>query len=499
MRFEPNSFVMRLPMTPRWGDLNQGVNVVEVATKSSALDCMKVQEVLTAEVNSQELIYLVERILGDESSDESEEYENEGKQVMAGEHAWRFGDLLPEFDRDPGPAAQRTRTDAGTSKRKDKKVVIDTRMQVNSDEENVLAVATDRYLGDVTNFYTKGIVRTGGRIFRVFYILVDAGSVVNLMPIRLLRAVGAKLFKSNGMPTVWTYELQLLEFPVIYEFTIGYRQLKQKETMLLESTILWISCHEGYKSSSTKSSHGKRPRVLVVLKDKKNSQRGELSVEVEEELELQKSGGAQLCEKLINLVWGQVIEQIQYEKNDDDIDSDIEGGKGSSPNNENKSLRSNVDKNDRIQEELKCFEEIISSVDVTDVDCFIMGIFGEEDVYFYEEVGNWKESGCDSLMENAREMEIRGGITIGAVEKLRRGRSEEVQKVVDNMEALEVPEQYDKKMTQQVMGLLGSEELVEEVEVQEFGNLSAEYGLTVNEWFASVKVTLGKGLSDEEV
>ncbi|RPA91813.1 hypothetical protein L873DRAFT_1794654 [Choiromyces venosus 120613-1] len=215
-------------------------------------------------------------------------------------------------------------------------------------------------------------------------------------------------------------------------------------------------------------------------------------------MELQESSGAQLFEELMNLIKKQAFQQIWYKENVDDIDSDIgqlagvddllndlnleklhlekdktgymEGVKGSSPYNKNGSVGSDVDENDRSQEKLECSKKMISSVDITDMDCLDMGVFGEESVYFYGEVGNWKESGCDSLMENAREMEIKEDITIGAVEKLRRGRFEEVQKVVDNIEALEVPEQYN-KMTQQVMGLLGSKELVEEAEVQEFGHV----------------------------
>ncbi|RPA91812.1 hypothetical protein L873DRAFT_1794653 [Choiromyces venosus 120613-1] len=115
MHFETSISTMRPPMTPSQGDLNQVVNVVEVATKYSALYGMKVREVSAAEVNLQELIHLVERIFRDRISDESEESENKGKQVMAGQHAQQFWNLAPEFNRDPGPVTQRARTDAGTN------------------------------------------------------------------------------------------------------------------------------------------------------------------------------------------------------------------------------------------------------------------------------------------------------------------------------------------------------------------------------------------------
>jgi len=67
------------------------------------------------------------------------------------------------------------------------------------DEQEVSAIVTDRNLGDVINFYTKGIVTREKGEFRVSRILVDAGSVVNLMPIHLLEYTGEKLRKAGGM------------------------------------------------------------------------------------------------------------------------------------------------------------------------------------------------------------------------------------------------------------------------------------------------------------
>jgi len=81
----------------------------------------------------------------------------------------------------------------GKGKGKAKKVTIE------EVEEKALAVATDRDLGDVVNFYTKGIIRTEEGSYRISRILVNASSVVNLMPIHLLRFIGAKLCKAGGM------------------------------------------------------------------------------------------------------------------------------------------------------------------------------------------------------------------------------------------------------------------------------------------------------------
>lgn len=72
-------------------------------------------------------------------------------------------------------------------------------MTIEDAEEEALAVVTDRDLGDVANFYTKGIVCTDGGSYRISRILVDAGSVVNLMPIHLLRFIGARMRKAGGM------------------------------------------------------------------------------------------------------------------------------------------------------------------------------------------------------------------------------------------------------------------------------------------------------------
>ncbi|RPA88338.1 hypothetical protein L873DRAFT_77493 [Choiromyces venosus 120613-1] len=66
-------------------------------------------------------------------------------------------------------------------------------------DEEVHSVATDRDLGDVTNFYTSGIVKTRTGRYRITHILVDAGLVVNLMPVKLLKSIGARLTKTNDM------------------------------------------------------------------------------------------------------------------------------------------------------------------------------------------------------------------------------------------------------------------------------------------------------------
>ncbi|RPA89718.1 hypothetical protein L873DRAFT_593512 [Choiromyces venosus 120613-1] len=86
----------------------------------------------------------------------------------------------------------------GKAKRHGKKVSVDAGTQETPGEE-VQSVVTDWDLGDVTNFYTRGVTKTKTGRYRIARILVDAGSVLNLMPIKVLRAIGAKMMRTNGM------------------------------------------------------------------------------------------------------------------------------------------------------------------------------------------------------------------------------------------------------------------------------------------------------------
>jgi len=70
-------------------------------------------------------------------------------------------------------------------------------------EQEVSAIVTDQNLGHVINFYTKGIVTKEKGEFCVTRILVDAASVVNLIPIHLHQFMAAKLGKAAGMVIVY--------------------------------------------------------------------------------------------------------------------------------------------------------------------------------------------------------------------------------------------------------------------------------------------------------
>lgn len=69
-------------------------------------------------------------------------------------------------------------------------------------EQEVSAIVTDQNLGDVINFYSKGIVTKEKGEFCVTRILVDTASVVNHIHIHLHQFMGAKLGKAAGMVIV---------------------------------------------------------------------------------------------------------------------------------------------------------------------------------------------------------------------------------------------------------------------------------------------------------
>ena len=98
------------------------VNLVKIVAKSSALDGMKVREVTVMTVDDlvdlRQFVQKVEKVdegddLNSEGTDEEEEDDDDddAAPVMAGARARHFSNLLPEFDREAGPASQRPRTE----------------------------------------------------------------------------------------------------------------------------------------------------------------------------------------------------------------------------------------------------------------------------------------------------------------------------------------------------------------------------------------------------
>jgi len=410
------------------------VKAIELVTRSSALEGIKVREVTATTVENhadlKRFVYKIGNASGrdsndvDSSEEEEEEEEEEAAPVMAGEKARRFSELSPEFGGETGPATQRRKADEsddvveviqdgrrvkqpvskvsrkpirmmagrekfdfvgafreapvtglswvsffdlvpsvkrdichllvqerakGLNKGKGKGKGKAKKVTIEEVEEEALAVATDRDLGDVVNFYTKGIIRTEEGSYRISRILVDAGSVVNLMPIHLLRFIGAKLCKAGGM-VIWTATNALAkiaycadvritiagvlcdlrvyalpeEYKPTYPLLLSRRWLQAvKAKGDYASSQYYIMHHHGTRvriprdRSAQISPQRHRPRVPIVMRDT-NAQQREMSSEVEEELEWQRSGGSRFFENLVELIKKQAKEQIKYENEEEE-------------------------------------------------------------------------------------------------------------------------------------------------------------------------------------
>ncbi|KAG0128250.1 hypothetical protein HOY82DRAFT_612196 [Tuber indicum] len=247
-------------------------------------------------------------------------------------------------------------------KAKGKKVTVDVGTQdTPTSEEQVLAVATDGNLGEVANFYTRGVVSTPAGKFYVSRILVDAGSVVNLMPIHLLRSMGVRLQKAGGMVirtatnslakiaccadvriTIADIPCDLRVYALPEEYQPTYPMLLSRRwlqavkakgdyasgkyyIMSKHGTRVRIPSDESYKANTQSTLRKHRPRVPIIMRDKNMTQKG-LSAEVEEELELQKSGGNRFFEELVELIRKQAKEQMreedEYEEEEEDGSND---------------------------------------------------------------------------------------------------------------------------------------------------------------------------------
>jgi len=83
--------------------------------------------------------------------------------------------------------------------RRRKRVSVDGATYDNLGDEDGHNICTDRNLGNVTNCHTHGTIKTKKGRYSITHILVVAGSVVNLIPIKVLRAIGVNLRNANGM------------------------------------------------------------------------------------------------------------------------------------------------------------------------------------------------------------------------------------------------------------------------------------------------------------
>ena len=216
-----------------------------------------------------------------------------------------------------------------------------------------LAVISDRNLGDVTNFYTKGNIGTGEGEYRISRILVDAGSVVNLMPIDLLRFVGTKLRRAGDILirtamkalakiaycadigiTIGGVACNLRvyalpeEYKPTYPLLLSRRWLQAVKTKGDYATGRYYIMHtHGTRvhipsdRNTTIRAKKHRPRVPIVMKDR-NAERREMSAEVEEELQQQRAGGSNFFERLVEFIKKQAQEQIKQEDEEEQDDED---------------------------------------------------------------------------------------------------------------------------------------------------------------------------------
>jgi len=278
-----------------------------------------------------------------------------------------FFDLAPSVKQDICRLLVQERqkgTARGKAKGKGKQVSVDAGTQETPGEDEVLSVATDRNLGNVTNFYTRGMIRTPKGQYHIKHILVDAGSVVNLMPVKLIKTIGAKLMKTNGMvirtatnalAKITHYadlritiagvpcDLRIYALPV--EYTPTYPMLLSRRwlqavkakgdhssgryyIMSAHGTRVEIPGSDKRKNMVRKTELESRPRVPIVLRDKETN-RTHLSTEVEEELELHETHGIESFEELIQFITHQTNKQIMAEEDDEFYES------GSSEDSEN--------------------------------------------------------------------------------------------------------------------------------------------------------------------
>ena len=267
-----------------------------------------------------------------------------------------FFDLVPVVKKDICRLLVQERakdSERGRTTSRGKKVSVDTETQGTPGDEEVHAIAKDRDLGDVTNFYTRGTIKTKKGRYRIIHILVDAGSVVNLMPIKLLKSIGGNLKKANGMVvrtatnalariayfadlriTVAGIPCDLSVYALPAEYSPTYPMLLSRRWLqavkakgdyatgryyIANGHGTWgeIPSQKKDRGKVRETEHWRRSRVPIVLRDQEAGT-NQLSVEVEEELELQETQGNNFFERLIELIREEAEEQMKREDEEDD-------------------------------------------------------------------------------------------------------------------------------------------------------------------------------------
>jgi len=138
-------------------------------------------------------------------------------------------------------------------------------------------------------------------------------------------------------------------------------------------------------------------------------------------------------------------------------------------------------------------------------DSLDVGLFGPDDIYFYGEVGCWKDSGRDSQMVNARQFEREGctEMTISDDEKEEFYMEDAFD---DNAITLEVPEEYDRCTDNKKDKVEAEEEGFGRVLQFPTARRPVDYRRTlpeatekeVDDWFTTTNITLGAQLKEKE-
>ena len=221
-------------------------------------------------------------------------------------------------------------------------------------------MAIDRNLGDVANLYTKGIVLTEKGTDRVSRILVDAGSVINLMPIHLLKFIGAKLRKAGGMvirtatnalaKIAYCADIRITIADVPCDLRVYSLPEEYKPTYPLLLSRRWLQAvkAEGdYASgeyyimsihgtrvripsdrSSTLSPQRHRPPVSMVMSDN-NTKSRTMSTMIKNKSDYQQAAGENAFRELVRIIMEESCEDIGHEEEEE------EDGDGSSEDSEN--------------------------------------------------------------------------------------------------------------------------------------------------------------------
>ncbi|RPA93222.1 hypothetical protein L873DRAFT_1855193 [Choiromyces venosus 120613-1] len=297
------------------------------------------------------------------------------------------------------------------------------------------SISESKQSSEVANFYTHAQVQLHGQIYEISHVLIDAGSVVNLAPISVLRSIGALLQTTKDL-VIRTAASNLvpLEFYADLKVEVGRDSYIIKDMSGKEYVV--------------PKEHGRSPGVdrpkisvdpLANLLDLDQTVQAELILEDEIPLaELLLQIGREAREELASYKedQGDVGEEDQDDEDDEDesISGDEEDESGYMDDAEDEDEQGDEDEDDddifsidvgrsdgldqdpgeprevkvqgvmeegRVNCKQVSFSHAIDGIDDGDIGKDqsekSLGAFGTEDVYFYGEVGHWKTARIKEL------------------------------------------------------------------------------------------------------